>query len=101
MYKKEILKKLKQDEHYYGDFGKQFLSNSDISTLLKNPMLLRKDRPKTSAMVVGGYFHTMILEPDKLEQFKIVKSTTRNTKVYKEMSGGEICLLEHEVDKIQ
>ena len=78
-----------------------FLSNSDISILLKNPRLLKEDKPKTSAMVVGGYFHTMILEPDKLEQFKIVKSTTRNTKHYKEMSGGEICLLQHEVDKIE
>ena len=98
---KKTIEKLKQDEHYYGDFGKKFLSNSDISTLLKNPMLLRKDRPKTSAMVIGGYFHTAILEPEKLKNFKIIKSTTRNTKAYKEMSGGEICLLEHEVDKIQ
>jgi len=98
---KKIIEKLKQDEHYYGKYGKQFLSNSDISILLKNPRLLKEDKPKTSAMVVGGYFHTMILEPDKLEQFKIVKSTTRNTKAYKEMSGGEICLLQHEVDKIE
>ena len=52
-------------------------------------------------MLIGGYFHTTILEPDKLEQFKIIKSTTRNTKQYKEMSGGEICLLQHEVDKIE
>ena len=98
---KEIINKLKQDEHYYGDYGKQFLSNSDISILLKNPRLLKEDKPKTSAMVIGGYFHTAILEPDKLEQFKIIKSTTRNTKQYKEMSGGEICLLQHEVDKIE
>jgi len=98
---RKIIEKLKQDEHYYGDYGKQFLSNSNISTLLKNPRLLREDKPKTSAMVIGGYFHTTILEPDKLEQFKIIKSTTRNTKQYKEMSGGEICLLQHEVDKIE
>ena len=98
---KKIIEKLKQDEHYYGDYGKQFLSNSDISILLKNPRLLREDKLKTSAMVIGGYFHTTILEPDKLEQFKIIKSTTRNTKQYKEMSGGEICLLQHEVDKIE
>ena len=101
MYKKEILKKLKQDEHYYGEYGKRFLSNSDISILLKDPRRLKEDKPKTSAMVIGGYFHTAILEPDKLEQFKIIKSTTRNTKQYKEMSGGEICLLQHEVDKIE
>ena len=101
MDKEKIIEKLTQDEHYYGDYGKQFLSNSDISILLKNPRLLREDKPKTSAMVIGGYFHTAILEPDKLEQFKIIKSTTRNTKQYKEMSGGEICLLQHEVDKIE
>ena len=98
---KKIIEKLKQDEHYYGKFGKQFLSNSDISILLKNPKLLREAKPKSTAMVIGGYFHTAILEPDKLKSFKIIKSTTRNTKVYKEMSGGEICLLEHEVDKIE
>ena len=98
---KKIIEKLRQDEHYYGDYGKRFLSNSDISILLKNPRLLKEDKPKTSAMVIGGYFHTAILEPDKLEQFKIIKSTTRNTKQYKEMSGGEICLLQHEVDKIE
>ena len=98
---KKIIEKLRQDEHYYGDYGKQFLSNSDISILLKDPRRLKEDKPKTSAMVIGGYFHTAILEPDKLEQFKIIKSTTRNTKQYKEMSGGEICLLQHEVDKIE
>ena len=98
---KKIIEKLKQDEHYYGDYGKQFLSNSDISTLLKNPKMLREPKPKTSAMVVGGYFHTAILEPDKLKRFKIIESSTRNTKKYKEMSDGEICLLQHEVDKIE
>ena len=98
---KEIYDKLREDEHYYGDFGKQFLSNSDISTLLKNPKDLHKPMPKSPALLVGGYFHTAILEPDKLNRFKIVKATTRNTKAYKEISEGEICLLQHEVDKIQ
>ena len=97
----KIIEKLKQDEHYYGDYGKQFLSNSDISVLLKNPKLLHEEKQRTTAMVVGGYFHTAILEPDKLKRFKIIESSTRNTKKYKEMSEGEICLLQHEVDKIE
>ena len=101
MDKEKIIEKLTQDEHYYGDYGKQFLSNSDIHILLKDPRRLREDKPKTSAMVIGGYFHTAILEPYKLKSFKIIKSSTRNTKQYKEMSGGEICLLQHEVDKIE
>ena len=98
---KEIYDKLRDDEHYYGDFGKQFLSNSDISTLLKNPKDLHKPKPNSPALLVGGYFHTAILEPDKLNRFKIVEATTRNTKAYKEISEGELCLLQHEVDKIQ
>ena len=98
---KKIIEKLKQDEHYYGDYGKQFLSNSDINILLKNPKLLHEEKQRTTAMVVGGYFHTAILEPDKLKRFKIIDSSTRNTKKYKEMSDGEICLLQHEVDKIE
>ena len=98
---KEILEKLRDDEHYYGDFGKQFLSNSDISTLLKNPKDLHKPKPSSPAFLVGGYFHTAILEPDKLKSFKIVEASTRNTKKYKEISDGELCLLKHEVDQIE
>tara|TARA_R110000796_G_scaffold232407_1_gene350632 strand:+ start:100 stop:837 length:738 start_codon:yes stop_codon:yes gene_type:complete len=98
--KKEILKRLVNDEDYYGDFGKQFLSNSNISTLMNNPLALGNDIIRSNALVIGSYFHVAILEPDKLKKFKIIDATTRNTKVYKELSGGEICLLQHEVDKI-
>lgn len=98
--KKEILKRLENDEDYYGDFGKQFLSNSNISTLMNNPLALGNDIIRSNALVIGSYFHVAILEPDKLKKFKIIDATTRNTKAYKELSGGEICLLQHEVDKI-
>ena len=99
--KQKILKKLRNDEDYYGDFGKQFLSNSDIYHLLNNPLKFHQQQEPSAAFLVGGYFHTAILEPDKLEKFKVIKSTTRNTKNYKEMSGGELCLLQHEVDNIE
>ena len=101
MNKEEILKKLKSDEHYYGDYGKQFLSNSDIRALLNNPLDFKKPSEPSTAFAIGGYFHTCILEPHKLDKYKIINATTRNTKVYKELSGGEICLLEHEADSIQ
>jgi hypothetical protein len=101
MSREEELKKLKDDKHYYGDFGKQFLSNSDISTLLNNPLSLGQPMKPIPAFLIGGYFHTAILEPHKLKGFKIVKATTRNTKAYREISEGELCLLQHEVDKIE
>ena len=99
--KQKILKKLRNDEDYYGDFGKQFLSNSDIYHLLNNPLKFHQPSVPSPAFLVGGYFHTAILEPDKIEKYKVVKSTTRNTKQYKEISGGELCLLQHEVDNIE
>mgnify|MGYP002641863495 FL=1 len=101
MKKQEVLKALEDDTNYYGDFGKKYLSNSDIDTLLTNPLALGKQQAQRPAFLVGGYFHTAILEPDKLKNFKIVEATTRNTKAYKEISGGEMCLLKHEVDQIE
>ncbi len=101
MKREDQLNKLREDEHYYGKFGKQFLSNSDISTLLTNPLSLGKSMSPIPAFLVGGYFHTAILEPHKLKNFKIVQSTSRNTKAYKEISNGELCLLQHEADKTE
>ena len=101
MKKAAIINKLREDEHYYGKFGQQYLSNSDIKTLLKNPLDLHKPTKSNPNFLVGGYFHTAILEPNKIKKFKIIESSSRNTKVYKEMSGGELCLLQHEVDMIE
>ena len=101
MNKEKVIEKLRDDENYYGSFGKKYLSNSDIGTLLTNPLNLGKASEARPAFLVGGYFHTAILEPDKLKKFKVIEATTRNTKAYKEMSGGELCLLQHEVDQIE
>ena len=101
MNKKQILQKLKVDEEYYGKFGNQYLSNSHVGKLLTDPLNAFQPSKPSPAFLVGGYFHTCILEPDKLEKFKIVKSTTRNTKAYKDVAGSELCLLQHEVDTIE
>ena len=101
MKKQEVLKALEDDTNYYGDFGKKYLSNSDIGTLLTNPLALGQKMANRPAFLVGGYFHTAILEPEKLKNFRIVEATTRNTKAYKEISDGEMCLLKHEVDQIE
>jgi hypothetical protein len=96
-----VIQKLKDDKHYYGDYGKQYLSNSDISVLLTNPLAFKQPSKSTPAFLIGGYFHTAILEPNKLKKYKVVESATRNTKKYKDISEGELCLLQHEVDQIE
>jgi hypothetical protein len=101
MNKKQILQRLQNDNDYYGEFGNKFLSNSHISKLLKDPLRAFEPSKPSPAFLVGGYFHTCILEPDKLDKYKVVKSTTRNTKAYKDVAGGELCLLQHEVDTIE
>ena len=101
MNKEKILQRLCNDEDYYGEFGNKYLSNSHVGKLLKDPLRAFEPSKPSPAFLVGGYFHTCILEPDKLEKFKVVKSTTRNTKAYKDVAGGELCLLQHEVDTIE
>ena len=101
MDKKKILKKLQDDNHYYGNFGKKFLSNSDIGTLLSNPLGLGSEVKSSPAILIGSYFHTALLEPDKLKDFKVIAAATRNTKVYKDQSEGKLCLLQGEVEMIK
>ena len=83
MNKDDVIEKLRDDEHYYGNFGKKYLSNSDISALLTNPLALGKPSVPRPAFLVGGYFHTAILEPDKLKKYKVIKSTLGILKLIK------------------
>ena len=99
--KQEILQRLKIDEDYYGDFGNQFLSNSHVGKLLNDPLNIFQPSKPSAAFLIGGYFHTCILEPDKLKKYKVVKATTRNSKAYKDVAGGELCMLEKEVDMVE
>ena len=99
MNRAEILKNLKDDSKYYGKFGKQYLSNSDIFNLLKNPTQFRIPQEATKPMLEGSYFHTKILEPHKIGDFVEVDVTSRNSVKYKEAvnnSNGEMLLLTKE-----
>lgn len=92
---------LKDPAAYYGEEGKKFLSYSSIGTLLKDPQSFGKDKPKTSQMVFGSYLHTLVLEPEKISEFQIVDASTRTTKIYKELAGDDVLLLQSEADEAQ
>ena len=99
--REKILEKLKDDEHYYGDFGKQFLSNSDIGALLNNPKDFKADNGENIHLLMGGAFHTMILEPEKFEaNYPTVDASSRLTKKYKaaEEENGGMMLLNNDLD---
>ena len=97
---KSILKKLQEDKHYYGAFGKKYLSNSNIGVLLNNPRDFGKPSNESLPMVQGRYFHVSMLEPEKKDSFEIVDASSRNTKIYKEQSNGRLLLLRKEVEAL-
>jgi hypothetical protein len=99
----EVLDKLRDDVHYYGAYGKQFLSNSDIYNLLNNPRKFRGLSEETKPMIEGRYFHTMMLEPHKMKDFKISTSRSRNSNAYKkelEDANLKMMILQHEADHL-
>ena len=100
----DILELLNDDENYYGELGKQYLSNSDIGTLLSNPKNFGKIRPDNKSFAEGRYFHQLITEPDKAEVAHVVDASTRNTKIYKDYcdaNGIDFALLKSEVEAVE
>tara|TARA_R100001440_G_scaffold39562_2_gene59045 strand:- start:7877 stop:8620 length:744 start_codon:yes stop_codon:yes gene_type:complete len=98
-----VIELLRDDQEYYGGVGKQYLSNSDIGTLLKTPDQFGVSRPDNKNFAEGRYFHQLILEPEKAEDVVWVDSASRNTKVYKEFianSDLEVALLRTEKETI-
>ncbi len=83
--KEDVILKLKDDDQYYGAFGKNFISNSDIKTLLKNPKDFQKPQDDNKNFVMGRYFHQSILEPEKAKDFPHIDVATRNNKAYREI----------------
>ena len=100
----DAIEMLRDDTNYYGDFGKQYLSNSDIGTLLKDPSQFGVSQPDNQNFAKGRYFHQLILEPSKAENVKYVTASTRTTKAYKQYCEDNdlpYALLESEVEEIQ
>lgn len=99
----KILKKLKDDKEYYGGIGKNYLSNSDIGTLLTNPREFGLPREDNANFAKGRLFHHLILEPEKVEKWNVVDVSSRTTKKYKDIlaeTGEPFLLLQKEFDEI-
>ena len=82
----KILKKLQKDSEYYGKFGKQFLSASNIRQLLYEPTEFNKTI-KTLPLLHGRYFHTSILEPEKIDTIPVFNSSSRTTNAFKQFEA--------------
>jgi len=100
---KKIINLLKSDAEYYGGIGKQFLSNSDIGTLLKNPTMYGVPQLDNKAFIMGRYFHCKMLEPEKVDEYLIAPVMSRTAKAYKEFCADHLipfALLKNEKQKV-
>ena len=100
----QVLELLKNDQEYYGGIGKNYLSNSDIGTLLNNPKEFGKPREDNQAFMDGRYFHQLILEPEKAKEVLFVDASTRTTKIYKEFceeNNVPFCMLQKEKEEVE
>jgi hypothetical protein len=85
--KEELLANMHDDSFYYGYLGQNALSSSSIKTLINSPktyyFTTKYGSGETQALRDGKLFHTMILEPEKLDDIIFVDAATKASKEYK------------------
>jgi hypothetical protein len=85
--KEELLDNMYDDSFYYGYLGQNALSSSSIKTLINSPktyyFTTKYGSSETQALRDGRLFHTMILEPNKLDDIIFVEAATKASKEYK------------------
>jgi len=84
----ELLKRMLDDEFYYGELNTLALSSSSLKQLLSSPKTynfsLKYGSEESAALRAGALFHWAILEPEKFASQKFVEVQSRNTKKFKE-----------------
>jgi len=95
---KDQIEMLRNDDQYYNGIGKEYLSNSDIQVLTKNPKEFHKTTEKTTEMLIGNYVHEIVFFGKS--DIPFVSASNRNTKIYKDAveEHGSIMLLEKEIE---
>jgi len=83
-----LLKRMLDDEFYYGELNTLALSSSSLKQLLSSPKTynysLKYGSEESVALRAGALFHWAILEPEKFASQKFVEVQSRNTKKFKE-----------------
>ena len=85
----EIIKKMDDDDFYYGYLGKFALSSSIIKTILKSPKeyfryLQEGSDEDSQPLRDGKLFHWRVLEPHVFDAINVIEVSSKNTKAYKE-----------------
>jgi hypothetical protein len=84
----ELLDNMYSDDFYYNYLGKVALSSSNLKLLEDGVKtyyyVMKYGREGSQALRDGNLFHTMILEPEKLNHYVFLNVESKNTKAYKE-----------------
>ena len=97
-----IIEKLRDDSEYYGEYGSNWMSNSDVKVLLDDPSSWGKPKGFEKNLEQGKIFHWALYEPEKLADVNYSKFSSRNTKGYKEeidLLGIDGRILKSEMDE--
>lgn len=86
--KSKLIEKAYDDEFYYGDLNKKALSSSSIKLLVDSPKkyhyVQKYGSFETQGLRDGRLLHTLVLEPEKWDEFVFVDVASKNAKAYKE-----------------
>ena len=86
--KKELLEKMYDDNFYYGKLNELALSSSSIKLLVDSPKkyyyINKYGNKESQGLRDGTLLHTLVLEPEKFEEFHFVDVLSKNSKAYKE-----------------
>jgi len=89
--KDELLNRMLDDSFYYGELNKLALSSSSIKLLVDSPKkyyyVTKYGQESTQGLRDGALLHTLILEPEKFDQFNFVDVKSKNSKAYKDAKG--------------
>lgn len=86
--KQELIDNMYNDDFYYGYLGKQALSSSSLKMIIKSPKtykyVTKYGQEETQPLRDGKLFHTLILEPHKVDEFIICDTSTKTTNKWKD-----------------
>jgi|TARA_Y100000052_G_C2945055_1_gene83243 exodeoxyribonuclease VIII len=86
--KKILLKRMYNDNFYYGDLNLLALSSSSIKLLHESPKKYfyntKYGSAESQALRDGRLLHCLILEPQKFDSLHFVECSSKNTKIFKE-----------------
>src|SRR6056300_2082196 len=84
-----LVEKAHDDDFYYGYLGKVAFSSSNLKKLLDSPrtyynLMQYGDETNSQALRDGRLIHTMVLEPEKIDEHIFIVVQSKNTKKWKE-----------------